>query len=481
MKEQVRITRNASILIGMEFGVRILEALIAILLARYLAPKGFGLLAFATAFASLFGEVSEFGMETLVVRDLARDRTLANRYLSNGLIAKLFLSSLMLSIIGLTVWRFGFSSEKSLIVILAGLLLALEDLVTFSNSFFRAQQKMGTMAKITLAFRIAGVLATGAVIWGGGGLISFFVFRCLVAFSAVLVVVGLIHFKLQKVAWDFDPKFAWRMLKASFPFAVLHVFVMIYVKIDVVMLSFMRGDVLTGWYAVAMKFPKAFNLVPLSISSATLPALSKFSRESSDKFVDTVRKSFKYLSASSFPIAALVSIFASPLVKWLFGIDYLPAVNALQIVIWMIFFASLNTTLTTSLYALNLERRVGFVFGFVAVLNILTNLIAIPIWGHVGAASTTILSEGAVFLMLLNLLDRAVPKASPHMQLVKPFLALLIMIGAAKLLQGAGMILAVLGSLVVYIAALIGIGVLGREEWILAKGVLRTRRAKDPT
>ena len=90
MNRQIKraIVKNTSVLMGMELGMRVLEVVTSIILARFLAPQGFGLMSFAFAFVSLFGLVAEGGMSVLVTRDVARDPSLRSRYLANGLMAK---------------------------------------------------------------------------------------------------------------------------------------------------------------------------------------------------------------------------------------------------------------------------------------------------------------------------------------------------------------------------------------------------------
>ncbi len=94
-----RFGKNASVLMAMELGIRAMDALVVIILARYLAPEGFGLLAFALSFAGLFGMLPGFGMGSLSVRNVAREPEQLSRFLLNGLIVKTALAALTLLII----------------------------------------------------------------------------------------------------------------------------------------------------------------------------------------------------------------------------------------------------------------------------------------------------------------------------------------------------------------------------------------------
>ena len=107
-----KFAKNAGMLMLMELGIRGMDALVVFILARYLAPEGFGLLAFALAFSGLFGILPGFGMGALTIRNVARAPDQLNRFLINGLIVKLGLAGITLLIIWLGSRLFGHSPER---------------------------------------------------------------------------------------------------------------------------------------------------------------------------------------------------------------------------------------------------------------------------------------------------------------------------------------------------------------------------------
>ena len=466
---------------GMELGIKILELLVSVVIARYLAPKGYGLLSFAVAFGTLFSILPASGISTLVTRDLARDSSELNRYLSVGLALKVLLSILTLITIALAGWWLKFGFEKWLVVILGSLLVLMEKFLGFTSSFFGSQQKMGMVAALNLAMRLAWMGSALTVIFLKGGLVAILTTRILVSCFVIGFSLRMIHVRLGKFLWSFDWSSALRMFKASLPFALFQVSVMIYVKIDVVMLSLIRGDTMTGWYAVAQRCRSAMGFIPGSVADAALPAMSKFSRASPKKLVDTIHHSCKYLWIISLPLAILISLLARDIVTFLYGDAFGQSVPALSVVIWTMTLSFVNNVFTTTLYAINWERKAGWAVAFGALFNIVTNLMAIPIWGHVGAATTTVLSEAAVFILQWRLVTKALPEAKPIRQLAKPSLAaLLMMLFTWVARRNFGFFPALLGSVFVYFFLLVAFRAVGREEWELAKGMFPSREVEEP-
>lgn len=466
---------------GMELGIKILELLVSVVIARYLAPKGYGLLSFAVAFGTLFSILPAAGISTLVTRDLARDSSDLNRYLSVGLVLKALLSIFTLVLIGLVGWWLKFGFEKWLVVVLGSLLVLLEKLLGFTSSFFGSQQKMGMVAMLNLAMRLAWMGSALAVIFLKGGLVAILAVRIVVSFVVIGCSLWMIHIRLKKFLWSFDWASVFRMFRASLPFALFQLSVTIYAKIDVVMLTLLRGDTMTGWYAVAQRCRAAMGFIPGSVTDAIFPAMSKFSRGSSKKLIGTIHQSCKYLWIISLPLAILISLLARDIVTFLYGNAFSRSVPALQVVIWTMTLSFINNVFTTTLYAVNWERKASWSVVFGATFNIVANFIAIPIWGHVGAAATTVLSELAVFILQWRLVTKALPEAKPIRQLAKPSLAAFLMMGFTWVVRkNFGFFPALLGSVFVYLLLLVLFRAVGREEWELAKGSLPSREVEEP-
>lgn len=472
------IAKNVGILMGMEACAKVFTFAATIVLARYLAPRGFGLLAFALAFVSMFNVIAGFGMSSLTMRDLARDHRLIPQYLSNGLIAKALLSVVALGVISGVMWGMGYSPEKRPVVLLAALVMVLEATMRFTDAFFQSAQRMGVVAVANLAYDIGTVICALMVVWVRGSVLDYLTGRMLVLLVVLGISVWLIHIRLGRLAWHCDLGFIWRMLKGALPFALSTLFVAIYVDIDLVMLSFMKGDVMTGWYAAAGKFLKGFSFIPVSTREGMLPAMAKFSRDDPDELVKNLARSCRYLAMVALPIVGGIFMLAPQFVVLFFGSAYQAAIPALHVLIWTLFFMFLNSALWVALVAVDRERQATIFQGIGALVNIVTNLIAIPRWGHVGAAATTVLSFATVFGLDLMLLRRALPKFRLLREVIKPVCAMGAMMGFIHLSQGSGLGTVIVGSVVVYLGCLIVLRAIGAEELALLRGLGQRKRVQ---
>ena len=132
---------------------------------------------------------------------------------------------------------------------------------------------------VNLAVRAGWVVCAVLIMVSHGGIVALLGARALMTAVGVLSSVILIDRRLQRIQWTFEPRVMWQMVKASLPFALFRISRSLYKDTDTVMLSMMRGDLMTGWYAAAYKLRRALDFLPTGVFDAALPAMSRSSRD----------------------------------------------------------------------------------------------------------------------------------------------------------------------------------------------------------
>ena len=70
-----RVIKNAGVLLFGRLSTYVLYFLFTILAARHLGPEDFGVLSLAIAFTGIFGVFMDIGLNLLIVREIARNKT----------------------------------------------------------------------------------------------------------------------------------------------------------------------------------------------------------------------------------------------------------------------------------------------------------------------------------------------------------------------------------------------------------------------
>ena len=401
-----RILKNTGILSVAQIISYILVFFYTIYIARYLGAEGFGILSFAIAIVGIFTILTDLGISTLTVRDVARDRSLGPKYLGNGLVIKVILAVVSFGLIALAVNLLNYPSETITVVYFIALSTIFGSIASFIFSIFQAHEKM--------EFQGLGQILN-AVLMFSGVFIAIAMSLDVIGFSIVYFVASLISliYSLLIYIWKFslppveiDRVFWGKLLKGAIPFGITGIFVTIYYWIDSVMLSVMAGNEVVGWYNASYKVIFLFLSFQSLFIVSIFPVLSSFYKTSRESLKYAYERSFKYMSIISIPIAIFGTLVADKIILLIYGPDFMPSIVALQILIWTVVFMFNNNISGNFLGSINQQVVVSKVAAVGAVVNIVLNLVLIPKFSYVGSSFATVFTE----LMILPLLVYVVHK-----------------------------------------------------------------------
>jgi len=192
------------------------------------------------------------------------------------------------------------------------------------------------------------------------------------------------------------------------------VFIMIYLRIDQLLLFQMKGAEAVGYYAAAVKLTEIFNIVPAAFMFSILPLLSSYFVTSLDKLEQVYELCFRFMSIFIMPVVIGIFVLAGPLVKAIYGEGYLMSIPALKILIWSEIFTFLGVVHINLLISTGLQK-LDFIFTSTgAVVNVILNLLLIPRYGIAGASVATLAAPAATAA------PTETPVATPAPAEVKP-------------------------------------------------------------
>src|SRR3989338_7316110 len=296
------IVKNTGILFSGEIISRVLSFFLIIIIARYLGEVGLGKYSFVFAFVGIFSLLSDFGTTILMTREISRNASLAKKYLG-----KIFVFKLVIGLVAtlLSVIVIIFTSQS--LEIKTGVLLAAIAMLTYYLAFpFKAVVNAFEMQSYQslhiLSERVIAFILGFFVLYKGYGLTALLIVLVLSNASSWFIIYKLVSKNIVKLQPKLDFPFIKSFLKKSFPFWFTTIFMTIYFKIDTVMLSFMKGYGVTGWYNASYKVIDALSFIPFVVITAIFPAMSKFYKKSNNLLYILYEKSFYYLALLAIPL-----------------------------------------------------------------------------------------------------------------------------------------------------------------------------------
>lgn len=192
-------------------------------------------------------------------------------------------------------------------------------------------------------------------------------------------------------------------LRVSLHLFVLNLIASLYVNLDSVMLGFMKGDAVVGYYTGAVRLVHIVIGIATSLGAVLLPRFSNLlSFGKRKEFIHLGDKAVSFTLALVLPMTVGVILLARPAVLLFCGSAYEPSVLTLQIIAPVITFIGLSGLLGMQiLYSQGQENKVMLATFTGAVLNVGINFLLIPRYAQDGAAVATVIAEFTVLVMIL--------------------------------------------------------------------------------
>jgi O-antigen/teichoic acid export membrane protein len=354
-------------------------------------------------------------------------------------------------------------------IVLAALGLPLS-VETFVRAFFQARFEVHYAYLLSLPSSLAFVLVAGVILWLGGGLIAIFLAALATGVLSVALMLWIVLPKMQLV-WRLDWSLVRSLWRESWELGAVFLIWLIALRIDQLLLYWLRGAAEVGLYAVAVKITEALNLIPESIMVTMFPLLAAAERSAPQRFHRLYRITVRYLVVLVLPLALVVTLEREPLIRLLFGGAYLPASGALVILAWWMFFSYTGAAYVSLMIVRSQQRLLAAVSAVALATNVVLNLLFIPRWGATGAAAATLVSNTLSFLLYCIAPPSRGIMLTCCQATIRPLAAQAVSMVVVGVTAPAA--LHVVLAPLLYAALLVMLGGIEWQDWVLARRLLR--------
>lgn len=401
-----RLFKNTVILSVTQVLSRLLSFIFSLILARYLGTELFGIFTYAYTLVLLLSFAVDFGLSSLIVREIAQDRAKTNDCLSNSLIIRLLLSTIVY--VGILVHAFtlsGVDIDKRELLTILGLFLFVKSFFEISLSLFQAYERQDIYGWLQLMYSIILVGAAGLLIFFRANFHMFGVIPVIAGIFSALIGISLV---LKSIT--FKPAFSISsvvsLMRRTVSFGLTLLVTASYARMGILMLSWIGSDAEVGQYGVAYRLMEGLLFVPMVLSRIVYPLLSRISLKK-DEFRFVVEKSIRILVVSASLMTLLGVVYTNQIIVFLYSSVYMESVLVFQILVWSLIASFPNYVLGHSLFSLHKQGNVLVIACATLIINVILNLILIPRFGIVGTAYTALVSVVIPFICYLWCLRRS--------------------------------------------------------------------------
>ncbi|KYK28889.1 MAG: hypothetical protein AYK23_05415, partial [Candidatus Proteinoplasmatales archaeon SG8-5] len=398
-----RVLKNTLFLVASNLTTKLLGAAFIIVLARYLEDFGFGQYSFAFSFAAVFVIISDFGLDALTIKAVARNRELAGDFLELVGILRLGLSLLMVAVSIVAGWLIGLDEHLLLIIVVAGASYLFDKMSGLFYALFRAYERMELEAAIQVVWKLIQVSVGLGAIYMGFSLLE--IVLLLLVVSVIRCIIGfttLMSLGVRPSRKTVKPK---QIARESAPFAAYEIGNAVYFNLIIIVLFLMTTAEETGWYTAAFRVFMFLILIPAAFETAIYPLFSRLYDASPQEMRFAYGRSMKYTLVVAIPVA-LVLWMLSGTFAGLFGSDFLNTEESLSIIAFALPFFVLNMLMKTALWSSDAQKRMAVNIWVSAIILGIAAYLLVTEEGYLGAAMALVVGEIALFILNFHALKR---------------------------------------------------------------------------
>lgn len=366
--------------------------LVGIMVARYLGPEQYGLMNYVINYVALFQILAAFGLDSIEIREESKANGKKDVIIGTAFTLKCFFSLVAMAVVMITALLFEADAFTKTMICMYSISMLLNSFGVIRNHFTSLVWNE-YVVKTEISRTIIGALIKVVLLLLHA---SLFWFIAATLFDVLLLASGYCVAYSKKIGkislWRFDKEWAKYLIKQSFPLLLSGAAVIIYQRIDQVMIGNMIDKASVGQFSVASKFVEILIFIPTIMAQTITPVLVRIREKSEEEYE---RKAQLFMNVTLW-VCVIFSVVMSSLsywmIRWTFGVDYLPAVSVLQVMAFKAVGVALASTSGQLMVIEEIQKNAVFrnVIGSVACVSL--NLIFIPWWGIVGSAWVAVLS-----------------------------------------------------------------------------------------
>ena len=366
--------------------------LVGIFVARYLGPEQYGLMSYVMSYVAIFQVLASFGMDQIEIREESKMPDKKDKIIGTAFALKIAFAIITMILVAITVWIFEADSFTKWMIILYSISMIANSFGVIRNYFTSlVWNEYIVKTEITRTFIGAGIkvgllLLHAPLVW----------FIAATLFDTILIACGYWVSYRSKINsskhWKFDKNQAVYLIKQSFPLLLSGAAVVVYQKIDQVMIGNMIDKEAVGYYAVAATFVSIIGFIPTTLAQTISPILVRTYELNQTEYQ---KKAQLFINTSTWIIilvCIIVCALSYPLIRYTYGLQYMAAIPLLQITIFKEIGYCMAQTSGTMIITENIQKVVVLRNLIGCLTCVILNYWLIPLYGVIGAAISSVIT-----------------------------------------------------------------------------------------
>jgi O-antigen/teichoic acid export membrane protein len=390
--ESNKIINNAKWIIVCKIAQSLLQLIIGMFSARYLGPANYGLINYAGSIVAFMVPLTQLGLNATLVRELIdypdEEGTIMGTSMVMGVISSVCCVAMVAGFVSVT----NPTEPQTLIVCVLYSLCLIFRAIELIQYWFHGKLKakypsiMMVCAYVLVSvYKIYLLISQKDIFW----------FAVVHAIEYGIVGLGLlvIYGKQSVQKLSFSRSVAVRLFKRSKYYILSSMMVTAFQNTDHIMLKMISGDAENGIYSAAITCAGVCQFIYTAIIDSMRPAILTAKKNGSPEYEKNISRLYGIVIYMAIFQAVGYTVFANLIVRILYGAQYMGAASVLRVLVWYVMFSFMGSVRNIWILSEGKQSILWKINLLGALANIIINMILIPQWGAVGAASASLLTQ----------------------------------------------------------------------------------------
>ena len=446
-----RAARNTAVRAAGEIVGKLGSLVLLAVLARKVGDERLGVFIFALAWGEVAMTPVGLGIDQYILRRIAADNGNLDSHFWNAIYLKTLrgLPVVLGSIALVHMLDYPRTTELTVSIITLGLLF--DTMARTPTSVFEAFERGELVAIAIVVQRMIAAVLGLAVLFAGFGVVAVAITFALGALVRLVLALALMRRRLRWPRWIRPADTRLEIRRKSLTFTAQDIFGLVLARADVLLLAALATDAVVGQYGAAYRLFEATTFINVALAGAFTAMFTYLGRDTTPTLAAVFQRSVKLALVLLLPIAMALGFLAEPICRTFFGAELASAGDSMRLLAPVVVLFPVMALCSTLVLSRSRPRRMVYTVAVAAVVNIALNVILIPPLEAEGAALAML---GSMVLYVAIALKLAVLEAVDVAwirMLAAPLLAAVAMVPPLLALSEIWAIAAGLGA-IVYLA-----------------------------
>ena len=387
-----KVVKNAFWIVLCKILQSVFALIIGMLTARYLGPSNYGLINYAASLVSFVVPITYLGLNSTLVHELVNDKPNEGKILGTSIIlsiiSAIFCIVGMISFVSVAHWG---QTDTIIVCGLYGLLLLFQAIDLIQYWFQANYLSKFTSIVMLIAYLVVSVYKVFLLVLAKG--VYWFAVSNSIDYLIIAISLLIIYKKMGGERLQFSFHIAKKLLSNSKHYILSGLMINMFTQTDKIMIKLFIDDSANGFYSAAVVCATLTSFVFAAIIDSARPSVFESIKSSKESFEKNISRLYCIIIYISLAQCIVMTVGADFLVSLLFGEAYKPAASVLRIVVWYTTFSYIGSVRSIWILAEKKQKYLWIINLSGALLNVILNLIMIPIWNIYGAAIASLVTQ----------------------------------------------------------------------------------------